>query len=87
MCAASTSFLILFFSLLEEMLQPPRMRGLLKVHKEGIPGRPSTSGIRSSLCHLAKHLARPLFAAMGTISGVHLRNTSDLIKSIKHDCN
>ncbi|XP_076069497.1 uncharacterized protein LOC143041472 [Oratosquilla oratoria] len=55
------------------------MRGIPKIHKAGIPMRPITSGIGSAPHRLAKQLAKPLSALLGTISNAHLRNSSNLI--------
>ena len=70
--------------LIEEDPKPPRMRGLPKIHKPGIPMRPITSGIGSAPHRLAKHLAKPLSQSLGSISGTHLRNSGDLINRIKN---
>ena len=43
----------------------PRMRGLPKLHKPGVPMRPITSGIGIASHRLAKVLAKPLSAALG----------------------
>ncbi|XP_076031954.1 uncharacterized protein LOC143019858 [Oratosquilla oratoria] len=59
------------------------MHGLPKVHKAGIPIRPITSGIGSAPHHLAKILAKPLSNTLGSISGAHLRNSTDLIERLK----
>ena len=71
------------FHLIEENPRPPRMRGLPKVHKRGIPMRPITSGIGSAPHRLCKVLAKPLSRKLGTISGTHLKNSGDLINRIK----
>ena len=71
-------------SLLEEAPRPPRMYGLPKVHKRDIPMRPITSGIGSAPHKLAKCLAKPLSDTLGSISGAHLRNSSDLIDRLKN---
>ena len=52
--------------LLEEKPKPAQMRGLPKVHKAGVPMRPITSGIGSAPHRLAKCLAKPLSAVLGT---------------------
>lgn len=70
--------------LLEEAPRPPRMRGLPKIHKDGIPMRPITSGIGSAPHRLSKVLARPLSNILGSISGAHLKNSTDLIDRIKN---
>ena len=69
--------------LLEEKPRCPSMYGLPKMHKEGIPMRPITSGIGSAPHRIAKVLARPLSDLLGTISGAHLKNSSDLIERLK----
>lgn len=69
--------------LLEQDPRRPRMRGLPKVHKEGIPMRPITSGIGSAPHRLAKMLARPLTKYLGSISESHLKNSGDLLERLK----
>ncbi|XP_076059674.1 uncharacterized protein LOC143036311 [Oratosquilla oratoria] len=69
--------------LLEEAPRPPTMRGLPKIHKPAVPMRPITSGIGSAPHRLAKRLAKPLSATLGTISDAHLRNSADLIERLK----
>lgn len=64
--------------LLEEAPKTPTMRGLPKVHKPGIPLMPITSGVCSAPHRLAKTLAKPLSAALGKISGAHLKKSADL---------
>ncbi|XP_076066076.1 uncharacterized protein LOC143039720 [Oratosquilla oratoria] len=59
------------------------MHGLPKVHKEGIPMRPITSRIGSFHLRLAKILSKPLSNTLGSISGAHLRNSTDLIERLK----
>ena len=49
------------------------MKGLPKVHKDGMPMRPITSGIGSAPHRLAKSLAKPLSNALGTISNTHIK--------------
>ena len=73
-----------FIHLLEESPRSPRLRGLPKVHKPGLPMRPIISGIGSAPHKLAKILAKPLTRALGTISGCHIRNTSDMMDQLKH---
>ena len=73
-----------FFHLLEESPKSPRLRGLPKVHKLGMPMRPIISGIGSAPHKLAKVLAKPLTRALGTLSGGHIRNTSDMIDQLKN---
>ena len=69
--------------LLEQDPVPPRMRGLPKVHKEGVPMRPITSGIGSAPHRLAKVLAKPLTGLLGSISDSHLKNSGDLLNRLK----
>lgn len=54
------------------------------MHKPNIPMRPITSGIGSCPHRLAKVLARPLTKALGSISGAHLKNSTDLINRLKN---
>ncbi|XP_076037629.1 uncharacterized protein LOC143023045 [Oratosquilla oratoria] len=70
--------------LLEENPCIPRMRGLPKIHKPGIPMRPITSGIGSAPHRLAKRLAKPLSNALGSISQAHLKNSTDLINRLNN---
>ena len=69
--------------LLEEDPKAPRMRGVPKVHKQGTPMRPITSGIGSAPHRLAKVLAKPLSKMLGSISDAHLKNSGDLIERLK----
>ena len=68
--------------LLEETPSIPKMRGLPKIHKQGTPMRPITSGIGSAPHRLAKCLAKPLTQLLGTISGSHLKNSGDLLDKL-----
>lgn len=68
---------------LEEEPAPPKMKGLPKVHKPGIPMRPITSGIGSAPHRLAKILAKPLTKVLGSVSDAHLRNSGDLLNRLK----
>ena len=68
---------------LEENPEAPKMRGLPKVHKTGIPMRPITSGIGSAPHRLAKALAKPLSAVLGSISEAHLHNSGDLLNRLQ----
>ena len=68
---------------LEQDPIPPRMRGLPKIHKQGIPMRPITSGIASAPHKLAKILAKPLTMTLGSLSDAHLKNSGDLIERLK----
>lgn len=69
--------------LLEEAPTAPRMRGLPKVHKEGLPMRPITSGIGSAPHKIAKILAKPLSSVLGAVSDAHLRNTADMMERLQ----
>lgn len=71
------------YHLLEEAPRAPRMRGLPKVHKNGIPMRPITSGIGSAPHGIAKVLARPLTKALGSLSQAHIQNTADMMHRLK----
>ena len=70
--------------LLEEAPSTPKMRGLPKIHKQGIPMRPTTSGIDSAPApnRLAKCLAQPLTQLPGTLSDSHLKNSGDLVNKL-----
>ena len=59
------------------------MRGLPKVHKQGIPMRPITSGIGSAPHRLAKVLAKPISRMLGSLSAAHLKNSGDLLERLK----
>ena len=61
----------------------PSMRGLPKIHKQGIPCRPITNGTGSAPHDLARELAKPLTKILGSISGCHLKNSTDLINRLK----
>ena len=68
--------------LIEEAPVLPKMRGLPKIHKDGMPMRPITSGIGSAPHKIAKILAKPLTKTLGTISDTHMKNTSDMMTRI-----
>ena len=70
------------YHLLEEAPTAPRMRGLPKVHKRGIPMRPITSGIGSAPHGIAKVLAKPLSKSLGSLSPAHIQNTSDMMQRL-----
>ena len=61
----------------------PRLKGLPKVHKEGMPMRPIITGIGSAPHKLAKVLAKPLTKALGTISDAHVKNSTEVIEELK----
>ncbi|XP_069971546.1 uncharacterized protein [Penaeus vannamei] len=69
--------------LLEETPRIPTIRGSIKTHKEGHPVRPITNGTGSAPHRLAKKLAAPLSAALNSISGYHLSNTSDMMAKLQ----
>lgn len=69
--------------LLEQDPKAPKMRGIPKVHKEGVPMRPITSGIGSAPHRIAKILAKPLTKLLGSISNSHLKNSGDLLDRLK----
>ena len=73
-----------FLHLLEEAPKSPKLKGLPKVHKDGIPMRPIISGIGSAPHKIARVMAKPLSKALGTISGSHLRNSTELIEQLKN---
>ena len=57
--------------LLEEAPKSPKLKGLPKVHKDGIPMRPIISGVGSAPHKIARVLAKPLSKALGTITLVN----------------
>ena len=69
--------------LLESDPRLASMRGLVKLHKEDKPMRPIIGATGSAPHRLAAYLAKPLSAALGRISGCHLRNSSDLMERLK----
>lgn len=69
--------------MIEQDPRSPRMRGLPKMHKPGVPMRPITSGIRSAPHQLAKILARPLSKALGSLSEAHIRNSGDILERLQ----
>lgn len=73
-----------FLHLIEESPKSPQLKGLPKLHKQGLPMRPIISGIGSAPHKLAKILAKPLTKALGTISGAHIRNTSDMMHQLEN---
>ena len=68
--------------LLEEDPRTPRMYGLPKTHKPGVPMRPITSGVGSAPHRLARELAMPLSSQLGSISGCHIKNSVDLLQKL-----
>ncbi|XP_076061580.1 uncharacterized protein LOC143037329 [Oratosquilla oratoria] len=69
--------------LLEQAPKPPRMYGLPKIYKPGIPIHPITSGVNSASHNLARYLAKPLSKTLENIRGAHLWNPLDLIKRLQ----
>ena len=63
--------------LLEQDPRAPKMRGVPKIHKEGVPMRPITSGIGSAPHRLAKVLAKPLTKLLWSVIDSHLGNSGD----------
>lgn len=61
--------------------KPPRMYGLPKVHKPGVPLRPIVSTIDSPTYHLSRYLANILKEYTGN-STSHIRNSSHFIELI-----
>ena len=68
--------------LIEEAPVLLKMRVLPKIHNDGMPMRPITSGIGSAPHKIAKILAKPLTKTLGTISDTHMKNTSDMMTRI-----
>jgi len=58
--------------------RPPRMYGLPKIHKEGIPLRPIVSNIGAPTYQLAKHLSGLLRQLTGK-SAHHVKNSFHFI--------
>ena len=73
-----------YFWKLEEAPAAPRMRGGPKIHKQGVPLRPITSGIGSAPHRLAKMLAKPLSEMLGGICDSHIKNSTDLKNRLKN---
>ncbi|XP_046406220.1 uncharacterized protein LOC124171127 [Ischnura elegans] len=61
---------------------PPRMYGLLKIHKDGIPLRPIVSDIGSPTYNLARHLTGILAPHVGNC-GHHVKNSADFVKILE----
>ncbi|XP_046383788.1 uncharacterized protein LOC124154233 [Ischnura elegans] len=62
--------------------KPPRMYGLPKVHKEGVPLRPIVSQIDAPTYRLAKYLARTLQDHTGTTT-THVKNSAHFVEMIR----
>ena len=56
--------------------------GIPKVHKQGVPLRPIISCCGSVVSNLSKWLANQLSPLLGTISGAHIKNSSDFINKL-----
>ena len=61
---------------------PPRIYGLPKIHKQGIPLRPIVNSIGSPNYHLAKYLARILKPFVGGTAH-HVKNSYDFVKTVQ----
>ena len=73
-----------FLYSIEEDPVNPKMYGLPKTHKIGIPMRTITSGCGSAPHKLARILAQQLSSCLGTISDSHLNNSQDLKQRLKN---
>ncbi|KAG8236965.1 hypothetical protein J437_LFUL016536 [Ladona fulva] len=62
---------------------PPRLYGLPKIHKEGIPLRPIVSAINSPTSLLAKFLSKLLTPHIEN-SIHHIKNSSEFVNSIRN---
>jgi hypothetical protein len=84
-----TNLLLKKSSLPEEVIQQlwpegsrsPRLYGLPKIHKEGVPLRPTVSTIGAPTYRLAQHLASLLGAHIGD-SPHHVKNSMEFIDTI-----
>ena len=61
---------------------PSKFYGLPKIHKPGIPLRPTVSSIGAATYNTAKELAKILKLLMG-MSAHHVHNTRDFVEQIK----
>ncbi|XP_046388240.1 uncharacterized protein LOC124157496 [Ischnura elegans] len=61
---------------------PPRLYGLPKVHKEGVPLRPIVSAIGSQTYNLARHLTSLLFPFVGQCNH-HVKNSAEFVRTLK----
>ena len=59
----------------------PRIYGLPKIHKEGVPLRPIVSAIGSPTHQLARELVRILNPLQGTTDS-HVKNSTDFVERI-----
>jgi len=84
-----TTNLIKKSTLLEELCRklsptgsrPPRLYGLPKIHKEGVPLRPIVSNIGAPTYQLSKHLAGLLGQLTGK-STHHVKNSSQYVQTL-----
>ncbi|XP_046387902.1 uncharacterized protein LOC124157319 [Ischnura elegans] len=68
--------------IIESAPKPPRLYGLPKIHKQGVPLRPIVSAIDSPSHKLAKYLAQQLVPFSGQTS-THVKNSAHFIEIIK----
>ena len=61
--------------------RPPRLYGLPKIHKEGVPLRPIVSNIGAPMYQLSKHLAELLGQLTGK-STHHVKNSSQFVQTL-----
>jgi len=61
--------------------KPPRLYGLPKIHKEGVPLRPIVSNIGAPTYQLSKHLAEILGPLTGR-STQHVKNSSQFVQTL-----
>jgi hypothetical protein len=61
--------------------RPPRLYGLPKVHKQGVPLRPNVSTIGAPTYHLARHLAGLLGSHIAS-SSHHVRNSTEFVHTL-----
>ncbi|XP_046393594.1 uncharacterized protein LOC124161325 [Ischnura elegans] len=69
--------------LLPRASKPPRLYGLPKIHKQGVPLRPIVSQIDAPTYHLAKYLAQSLQPHVGKTSS-YVKNSAHFIDIIKN---
>ena len=63
--------------------KPPRLYGLPKIHKQGVPLRPIVSQIDAPTYHLAKYLAQSLQPHVGKTSS-YVKNSAHFIDILKN---
>ncbi|KAG8238481.1 hypothetical protein J437_LFUL004944 [Ladona fulva] len=69
-------------SLIPQAAVPPRLYGLPKVHKEGIPLRPIVNGINSPTYLLARYLSKLLTPLIGE-SNRAVKNSAEFVTTLK----